>query len=50
MCNVVDVRIDNQRPRENLFTERDFLDSEASGDEDWNEGADMEFEESGYAW
>ena len=34
LCDVVDVRIDNQRPRENQFTERDFLDSEASGDED----------------
>lgn len=50
LCNAVDVRIDNQRPRENLFTERDFLDSEASGDEDWNEGADMEFEDNRYAW
>lgn len=50
LCDVVDVRIDNQRPRENLFTERDFLDSEVSGDEDWNEGADMEFEDNRYAW
>lgn len=50
LCNVVDVRIDNQRPRENMFTEQDFLDSERSGDEDWNEGADMEFEDDRYAW
>lgn len=50
LCDVVDVSIDNQRPRENLYTERDFLDSEISGDEDWNEGADMEFEDNRYAW
>ncbi|KAK6436331.1 hypothetical protein LTR95_007475 [Oleoguttula sp. CCFEE 5521] len=50
LCNTVDVRIDNQRPRETTFTERDFLDSEASGDEDWNANADMEFENGGYAW
>ncbi|KAK4550842.1 hypothetical protein LTR36_000422 [Oleoguttula mirabilis] len=49
LCSVVDVRIDNQRPRENQFTEGDFLDSEASGDEDWHEGADGDDEE-GYAW
>nr|OQO31503.1 hypothetical protein B0A51_01270 [Rachicladosporium sp. CCFEE 5018] len=50
LCNTVDVRIDNQRPRETTFTERDFLDSEASGDEDWSANADMEFENGGYAW
>ncbi|KAI7481440.1 hypothetical protein KC351_g6418 [Hortaea werneckii] len=51
LCNVVDVRIDNQRPRENQFTEGDFLDAEASGDEDWHEGADMEWEDEGrHAW
>lgn len=49
LCNVVDIRIDNQRPRENQFTEGDFLDSEASGDEDWHEGAEDEGED-GYAW
>lgn len=48
-CRVVDVRIDNQRPRENQWTEGDFLDSEVSGDEDWQEGADGD-EEEGYAW
>ncbi|KAM0713585.1 hypothetical protein Q7P37_010547 [Cladosporium fusiforme] len=50
LCHVVDVRIDNQRPREHMFTEQDFLDSERSGDEDWNEGADMEFEDDRDAW
>lgn len=49
LCKVVDIRIDNQRPRENQFTEGDFLDSEASGDEDWHEGADVD-DEDGYAW
>jgi hypothetical protein len=48
LCELVDIRIDNQRPRENQFTEGDFLDSEASGDEDWREDAD-EGEEDGYA-
>lgn len=48
-CRVVDIRIDNQRPRENQFTEGDFLDSEASGDEDWHEGADNE-PDARYAW
>ncbi|KAH0373998.1 hypothetical protein KCU65_g226, partial [Aureobasidium melanogenum] len=47
LCNVVDVRIDNQRPREEQFNESHFLDSEASGDEEWTEGA--EAEEDGYA-
>jgi hypothetical protein len=35
MCDVIDIRIDNSRPRENEFRESDFLDSEVSGDEDW---------------
>ncbi|KAK0890004.1 hypothetical protein LTR02_015019 [Friedmanniomyces endolithicus] len=38
LCTVVDIRIDNQRLREDQFTEGDFLDSERSGDEDWHEG------------
>lgn len=50
LCQVVDVRIDNQRPREEMFSERDFLDSERSGDEDWNEEADIEFEDNRNAW
>ncbi len=49
MCNVVDVTIDNQRPREEQFNESHFLDSEGSGDEDWNEGDEMPDDE-GYAW
>jgi len=48
LCDVVDIRIDNQRPREEQFNENDFLDSEESGDEDWNEGDEMPDE--GYAW
>ncbi|KAI5263367.1 hypothetical protein E4T47_09048 [Aureobasidium subglaciale] len=47
-CSVVDVRIDNQRPREEQFNESHFLDSEASGDEEWTEGAEVEGDE--YAW
>lgn len=48
LCSIVDIRIDNQRPREEQFNESHFLDSEASGDEEWTEGA--EAEEDGYAW
>ncbi|KAF2421180.1 hypothetical protein EJ08DRAFT_738251 [Tothia fuscella] len=38
MCDIVDIRIDNLRPRETQLNENDFLDSEVSGDEDWDEG------------
>lgn len=48
LCDIVDIRIDNQRPREEQFNENDFLDSEMSGDEDWHEGDEMPDE--GYAW
>ncbi|KAK5132498.1 hypothetical protein LTR08_009044 [Meristemomyces frigidus] len=50
LCDVVDVRIDNQRPRENQFTAGDFLDSEVSGDEDWTEGGEGGEGGGGYAW
>ena len=48
MCNVVDIKIDNQRPREEQYNESHFLDSEASGDEDWTEGNEML--DDNYAW
>jgi hypothetical protein len=35
MCDIVNIRIDNQRPTEFQLTEEDFLDDELSGDEDW---------------
>lgn len=44
MCDEVDVRIDNLRPMEEQFHESDFLDSEPSGDEEWN-GVDLDFRE-----
>jgi hypothetical protein len=47
MCEVVDVRIDNLRPRETQVTEADFLDEEAPGDGDWNGDDDPD---DGYAW
>lgn len=47
LCEVVEVRIDNLRPTERQVTEADFLDEEASGDEDWD-GEDID--EGGYAW
>ncbi|PSK57863.1 hypothetical protein B9Z65_9065 [Elsinoe australis] len=49
MCHIVDVKIDNQRPREEQFNESHFLDSEESGDGDWNEEGD-ELLDDGYAW
>ncbi|CAI7651600.1 unnamed protein product [Penicillium glandicola] len=36
MCDIVNIRIDNQRPTELQFNENDFLDDELSGDEDWH--------------
>ncbi|KAL3461115.1 hypothetical protein BJX64DRAFT_261733 [Aspergillus heterothallicus] len=50
MCDVVVIRIDNQRPRETQFNEGDFLDDEVSGDEDWT-GHDVD-DHGGhsYAW
>jgi len=50
MCDVVDIRIDNLRPRENQLHESDFLDSEKSGDEDWSEGQELVDEAQDYAW
>ncbi|KAJ5644627.1 hypothetical protein N7507_010638 [Penicillium longicatenatum] len=49
MCDHFTIRIDNQRPNENQFNEKDFLDPEISGDEDWDSGADFESED-GHAW
>ncbi|PIG83311.1 hypothetical protein AARAC_001091 [Aspergillus arachidicola] len=49
MCDVVMVRIDNQRPSETQFNEEDFLDDELSGDEDWN-GNDMDAGGTTHAW
>lgn len=49
LCDVVDIRIDNQRPREEQYTEAHFLDSEKSGDDDWHEGVDEDGDD-GYAW
>ncbi|KAL2868725.1 uncharacterized protein BJX67DRAFT_349063 [Aspergillus lucknowensis] len=49
MCDVVVIRIDNQRPRETQFNEGDFLDDELSGDEDWN-GRDVDLGGGSHAW
>jgi hypothetical protein len=48
-CHKVLFRIDNFRPREEIFGAEDFLDREPSGDEDWN-GNDDNDDEGGYAW
>ncbi|MCJ1455475.1 hypothetical protein MMC28_005830 [Mycoblastus sanguinarius] len=49
LCDVVDILIDNLRPTEEQLNENDFLDDEASGDEDWN-GDDNIPGEGRYAW
>jgi len=49
MCEVVEVRIDNLRPAEEQLNENDFLDEEASGDEDWD-GNDTALGDTAYAW
>lgn len=50
-CHTVLFRIDNSRPKEDHYTEADFLDAEPSGDEDWNGNDDNNNnEEGGYAW
>ncbi|KAI9872907.1 MAG: hypothetical protein M1830_001067 [Pleopsidium flavum] len=49
MCEVVEVRIDNLRPTEEQLNENDFLDEEASGDEDWD-GDDTVIGDTAYAW
>jgi hypothetical protein len=36
LCDVVDIRIDNSRPKEREFRESDMLDSEESGDSDYD--------------
>ncbi|KAH7371961.1 hypothetical protein BKA66DRAFT_468937 [Pyrenochaeta sp. MPI-SDFR-AT-0127] len=47
-CHTVIFRIDNFRPREEIYDEADFLDAEPSGDEEWNGNEDND--EGGYAW
>jgi hypothetical protein len=49
LCDVVSIRIDNLRPSDTQFNEGDFLNSEESGDEDWN-GEDWEPGDDGHAW
>ncbi|KAF2878365.1 hypothetical protein BDV95DRAFT_478540 [Massariosphaeria phaeospora] len=46
-CHTVVFRIDNSRPREEMYGEEHFLDAERSGDEDWD-GNDVVDDE--YAW
>lgn len=48
-CHTVMFRIDNFRPREEIYAEADFLDAEPSGDDEWN-GNDEAADEGGYAW
>lgn len=48
MCDIVRIRMDNMRPTDILRTADDFVDTESSGDEDWN-GQDAYVDEE-YAW
>ncbi|KAI1093345.1 hypothetical protein F5B19DRAFT_449986 [Rostrohypoxylon terebratum] len=38
MCDVVDIQVDNHRPRERQYDMDDFLDSEDESDEEWDGG------------
>ncbi|KAI9730538.1 MAG: hypothetical protein M1834_005779 [Cirrosporium novae-zelandiae] len=49
LCEIVDIRIDNLRPAEEQFNEGDFLDEEASGDEEWD-GTDPILIDDDPAW
>lgn len=49
LCEKVDIGIDNKKPSEVQFTAEDFMDSELSGDEDWN-AADDGPSSPQYAW
>ncbi|KNG50362.1 hypothetical protein TW65_02897 [Stemphylium lycopersici] len=46
-CHTVIFRIDNFRPREEIFNEADFLDAEPSGDEEWNGNEDNDHDDGG---
>lgn len=51
LCHTVLFRIDNFRPREEIFDEADFLDAEPSDDEEWNGNENNEVDEGAtYAW
>lgn len=44
-CHTVEFRIENLRPAETQYLEKDFLDDEVSGDEDWD-GSDSPWDDS----
>lgn len=50
MCDTVRISLDNLRPMEEQLGESDFLDTEISGDEDWNGDDDGFDAKDGYAW
>ncbi len=51
MCEVVDIKLDNQKPTEQTWSMNDFLDSESDDptDDDWELTGDRENDEH-YAW
>lgn len=49
-CHTVIFRIDNFRPREEIYAEADFLDAEPSGDDEWNGNDEINDGGGGYAW
>jgi hypothetical protein len=51
LCDVVDVRFDNQKPVENQFRMEDFLDDDSNDptDDDWSEDVGHESDHA-YAW
>lgn len=49
-CHTIIFRIDNFRPREEIYAEADFLDAEPSGDDEWNGNDEINDGGGGYAW
>ena len=50
LCEVVDIRFDNQKPMETQFGMDDFLDSDhANSDDEWT-GEDEAADANDYAW
>jgi len=50
LCDVVDIRVDNQKPTETQYGMDDFLDSDqGASDGEWN-GSDVDVDDATYAW
>ncbi len=52
MCEVVDIKLDNQKLTEQTWSMNDFLDSESDDptDDDWELTGDKDINDDQYAW